>query len=78
MMNFMVNILLFQASLFQQFVRYALAQIGLGVRDADVPRLVRVRVNVMAAFAPSLSPSGTFEHLDEHFAVHGGYCIHRI
>jgi hypothetical protein len=25
MMNFMVNILLFQASLFQQFVRYSLA-----------------------------------------------------
>jgi hypothetical protein len=27
MMKFMVNILLFQASLFQQFVRYSLAQI---------------------------------------------------
>jgi hypothetical protein len=77
MMNFMVNILLFQASLFQQFVRYSLAQIGLRMGDADVPRLVRVRINVMATLATSLRPTGTFEHLDEHFAVHGGYCTYR-
>ena len=42
-----------------------------------MPRLVRVRVNVMATLARSLGPTGTFEHLDEHFAVHGGYCTYR-
>jgi hypothetical protein len=31
----------------------------------------------MATLATSLSPTGTFEHFDEHFAVHGGYCTYR-
>jgi hypothetical protein len=31
----------------------------------------------MTTLATSLSPTGTFEHLDEHFAVHGGYCTYR-
>jgi hypothetical protein len=31
----------------------------------------------MATLATSLSPTGTFEHLDEHFAVHGGYYTHQ-
>jgi hypothetical protein len=36
-----------------------------------------VRINVLATLATTLSPTGTFEHFDEHFAVHGGYCTYR-
>lgn len=54
----------------------AFAKIQFWVWHADMTKLVRMRINVMAAAYPAQDPSIRFQLLDDKSAIHSGYDIH--
>lgn len=57
---------------------HAFAKIQFWVRHADMTKLVRMRINVMAAAYPAQDPPIRFQLLDDKSVIHSGYDTYLI